>query len=122
MLDKFMELPVWARWLVGILIVISVDAIHMAWGERYFGIAFFESLVAVLLYWATALGAIAVGLWAGIKVAKRTSRTWFGWIVGIAVLFAALNLRDMTKEIPGVGWRIKKMEQAREEALLYDDN
>jgi hypothetical protein len=120
--DKFMKLPIWARWVVGILVVTSVDAIHMAWGERYFAIAFFESLIAVLLYWATALGAVAVGIWAGSKAAGRTSRKWLGWVVGIAVFLAALNLRDVTKEIPSVGWRIKKMEQAREEALLYDDN
>jgi hypothetical protein len=115
MFDKLAELPVWTRWVAGIVLITSVDAIRMAWGERHFVGAFSESFVAVLLYWATLLGSFALAIWAGSKVGGRTSRAWLGWFVGIVVLFSAFEVRDVVKEIPGVGWRIKMMEQAHDD-------
>lgn len=116
--DGFLELPVWARWALAILAIMSVDALFIAWGERRPVAAFAESLVAVTAYWATGLGSIALGIWGGVTVAKKTARTWAGWAAGIAIIFLFSFSRLLVKEIPGVGWRVEKIEEAREEALM----
>lgn len=117
MMDGFFELPLWARWVLAILAIMSVDALFLAWGERRPVAAFAESLVAVTAYWATGLGSIALGIWGGVTAAKKTGRTWIGWIAGIAIMFLAGFSRLLVKEIPGIGWRIEKIEEAREDAL-----
>ncbi len=117
-IDAFMELPVWARWFVVILAVMSVDALVMAWGERRPVAAFAEALVATTAYWVTGVGTILLGLWGGVTVARKTLRNWVGWIAGVAIALAAGLSRLLVKEIPGVGWRVEKIEEAREEALM----
>jgi hypothetical protein len=54
MLDPFLawwhRLPTWGTWAAVILCLLSVDAIRMAWGDRRPVGAFFEALVALLIY------------------------------------------------------------------------
>ncbi len=109
--------------LLGIFALLTViDVIQIHWEGRP-AAYFFESLAAILLYWATACAAFAIAVWAGRRVGRHTSRVWLGWIVGISVFVAAVRFGDlMIKEIPGVGWRIKMMQHAREDALLDDGN
>ena len=87
-------------------------------GRRRPVAAFAEFLVAVTAYWATGLGAIALGIWGGVAAARKTARTWVGWIAGIAITFLAGFSRQLVKEIPGVGWRVERIEKAREDALM----
>ncbi len=109
LLDKFQNLPSWAKWLIVILAISSLDAIHIAWGERRFIAGFAESLIAVLLYWTIVLGSFAVGIYAGSKAAEYTAKKWLGWIVGIVAFIAVSFIGTLTHKIPGVGWRIERM-------------
>lgn len=117
-MDGFFELPVWARWIAVVLALMSVDALLMAWGERRPVAAFAECLVAVIAYWMTGVGTIILGIWGGVTVARKASRNWVGWVAGIAITLGAGFSRLLVKEIPGVGWRVERIEEAREDALM----
>lgn len=90
--------------------LVCADAIRMAWGEYRFVAGFAESLAAMLLYWTGLIGSVALGIWVGMRAANITSRTWAGWVVGIAVVLIGWACFDFVgQNIPGVDWRFRAM-------------
>jgi hypothetical protein len=118
MLDPFLawwhRLPTWGTWAAVILCLLSVDAIRMAWGDRRPVGAFFEALVALLIYWGAAIGLFVGGIWGGVKVAERSS--FLGWVAGFAIYVAvAAVVFSVSAHIPGVGWRVDRLMQSRDD-------
>lgn len=109
--DKWYSLPTWGKWTVGIFAIVTVDAIFVAWGERRFVAAFAEHFAAIVLYYGVLFGGVAAGYWGGSKTFKKTSKTWLAWTIGILATLAVWFLTVVTEEIPGVGWRIKKIQE-----------
>lgn len=92
-----------------ITLALLLDAISMAWGEIRFVAGFAESFVAIVLHWSILFGGVAGGVYAGYKVVIYTSKNWLGWIAGIVACAAIWGLGTFANEIPGVGWRMKRM-------------
>jgi hypothetical protein len=116
LLDWWHQLPTWGKWTIGILSIFSIDALRMAWGDGRPAGAFFESLVAVTLYWGMILGTFAGAIWVGLQVSKRSSLRFLGWIAGIAffLVFGTATLL-LTRKIAGVGWRIQALMESDHE-------
>lgn len=109
--DRFHRLPTWGKWTVAFTAFASATALGQAWGERRFVAGFAEALVAVVLYWGTMFVPLVAGIAGGMKVAERTRRDWLGWIVGVVIVLAGIMTGNLARDIPGVGWRIEKMEE-----------
>jgi len=92
----------------------------MAWGEKRFVGSFFESFVAELLYFGVPIAAIVVGIAGGIYVHGRTNSKFAGWTLGLLLMLGIGGLRIFAEDIPGVGWRIQKMDEARDLARELD--
>jgi hypothetical protein len=91
-------------------VALAIDAIMAVWGERRPIGAFFEEFLARALHWGIALGAIAAGIWAGIKAFERSKSYLLAWVVGI-LSFVVLGVvaGSVTSKIPGVGWRMDRL-------------
>ena len=101
------------KW-VGIAFVgfTCLDAIGSAWGDTRPVGAFFEEFVARFVNFGLPLVACGLSIWAGILCARRMDRTWVGWLVGLSLFFVFGVLGAMIfSEIPGVGWRIDRLQQ-----------
>ena len=93
--------------IVGLLIWCMIANI----GQRNYLYETALTFVAHLVYTGSVLLGLALGIWLGMLVARRTSRAWLGWVVGIVVwAVAAVGLRDLGRELPDVGWRVKAIE------------
>jgi len=101
--------PTWAKWTSGISLAVVVSAASNAAGERDFVAGFINEIVAIVLHYGIWAGGIALGIWAGMRIGKRT-RPWIGWVVGIGIgLFGAALVSGAAQDMPGVGWRMKFM-------------
>lgn len=108
-IDKWSTLPTWAKWTIGISVVVLIDAVSVARHERDFFAGLAEHSVAIVLRYGTLAITIAAGVWVGMQVAKR-SKAWLGWVAGIgAAVAVGLVTMSATAAIPGVGWRIEAM-------------
>jgi len=110
LVDRWNELPTWAKWTVGVGVILTLDAIRMAWGERRFVAALAESFVANLLYWGLVAGGLAAAIWIGVRVAITSHKSWLGWVVGVVTyLGSGFILLPIFQQIPGVGWRFESL-------------
>jgi hypothetical protein len=92
-----------------IVTILSIDSIFMAWSDRRPVGAFFESFMAMGLYWAIGIGGLFGSIWAGVTYGEKKKSKVLGWMVGLACFAAATFAFYLTTKIPGVGWRIEKM-------------
>lgn len=107
--DSWTGWPTWAKWASGIAAVVVAQAAITASGERDFLTGFIENIAAIVLRYGVVVGGIALAIWLGIKIAKRT-RPSIGWVAGIIIVLVVLRLgSDITRSIPGVGWRVDAM-------------
>jgi len=88
----------------------------MAWGEHRFVGGFFEAFAAELFYLGVPMAAFLAALFGGSRAFERTNSKLVGWGVGLLIFFAIGSIRLFAEDIPGVGWRIKAMEAAHEQA------
>ncbi len=108
--EKFMELPIWARYLTILVFGCAFYGIEHAWGERRFITNFLEATFAAALN----VGSIALSIAASIPtwkyIHKATKNIAIAWLIS-ALLFLALAsaLGLLITEIPGIGWRYKQM-------------
>lgn len=90
-------------------------AIIMSWGDRHPISAFFESLVALIMYSFGGLGLITA-IWAGGRVSEKVQSNMLGWIAGIAVrLGVSVSIFLIAHAIPGVGWRFERISNTLED-------
>ena len=105
-LRKFLDLPIWARWLTVFVFFSSLGGLEQAWGKRRFVAEFSEATFAIMLY----VTSIGLSFWVGYKIGSRFAikyeNNYLGWVIGI-VIFALLGFLSgqIIREIPGVGWR-----------------
>jgi hypothetical protein len=108
--DKFLVwCSLWSWHIACALLVLVGYAVYIAFDEHRFFPAFFEVLAALLLYVAIVLGGIILAIFVGIEVARRTSHSWAGWIVGILVIAVSMYASIRAEKIPGVGPRFFNM-------------
>jgi hypothetical protein len=80
-------------------------------GQRHYLTETALTFAAQFVYIGSLATGLGLGIWLGVLVGRRTSRTWAGWAVGIAVFGAVtIGIREIGHEIPGVGWRVKAIE------------
>ena len=105
-LRKFLDLPIWARWLTVFVFFSSLGGLEQAWGKRRFVGEFSEATFAIMIY----LASIGFSIWVGYKIGSRFSikyeNDYLGWVIGIVIFLLLGVLSGMIiSEIPGVGWR-----------------
>ena len=107
--DRWSAWPTWAKWASAIAAIGLLEAVGIASQERDFFAALIQHTLAVVLRYGMLALAIGGGWWVGTKVAKR-SKTWLGWVAGIAFGLAVVWFgMDAIGALPGVGWRITAM-------------
>lgn len=108
--SAWLELPLWTRLASGVALIVALDAVRMAWPERNFVSGFFQSYLAIVLYYAGFLSAMGAGIWSGVRAADRSGRNWLGWCAGLlcAVVVYAF-FEGVIDEMPGVKWRVEAM-------------
>jgi len=115
--EKNPKYPNWVAYLLIAFSFLATPAYLSAWDEKRVIAAFAEWLVAHMLYYGVSIGGIAAGYFVGCKVYKRTSRQWLGWVVGILIgLTVVVTVWGVCSKIPGIGWRMEKITEEREEA------
>ena len=109
-LDQFFKLPLWAKLLIGFVIICMLDGLRLAWGEHRFVANFAEATLAVALYWGSVFGSFGLGIFTGIKTTDKSNSTKLGWVIGILVfLIVGVGSGLLISQIPGVGWRYDLM-------------
>ncbi len=109
-IEWWSDLPTWGKWTTAVLVVLSLDAGRMAWGDRRPVGAIFEALVALTIYWGIAIGVLVGGVWTGMKVTERTKSKLAGWATGIAFyVVVGSGALLISNQIPGVGWRLDRL-------------
>jgi hypothetical protein len=104
-----MKRPV-AMYAGAFVFLIAINAIVVVWGGKRPVGAFFEQLVAGILYWGILIGSIGGGLWSGTKLHDKTNSKLLGWIGGFAVFMViGTGVLLLSSKIPGVGWRLERM-------------
>ena len=115
---RFLDLPTWARWEIGIIVVITlflvIPAVQDAWGEKRFVGAFAEAFVAHALYKIGLIVTLFLGASPGLWIADTSGRDWLGWVVGLPIFLAVVFIYFWISEhIPGVGWRFKELMESQ---------
>jgi len=91
-----------------LLLTCLFPAVVSAFNEHRPVAAFAETFMAWVAFYVSSIGALAAGIFCGLKVAKKNIA--LGWVVGILILYVvAFGISFAVFEIPGVGWRFKEI-------------
>lgn len=110
LMDRWEQLPTWAKWTIGVSAFYLIVSVFDAWGEERFVGGIAESLVARVVvdgsFVGGLIGGVVLGRWAFLRTGKNV---WIGWLAGIVAFMAIGSLRFLGEAVPGVGWRIRMM-------------
>ncbi len=110
LLMSWLRLPLWAKWASAICVLVLLDSIRFAWGERDFVDGVVQTFVASIFYYGGMFAGVGTGIWVGIRVAEKSNKNWLGWFVGVIAATVVYGLIDRTASaLPGVDWRVKAM-------------
>lgn len=110
LINKFLELPKWAKYLSIFIFSCVFYGVEQAWGERRFIANFAEATFTAALH----IGSIVISLFLTAPIWRfveaRTRNKYFVWIVGTLFFLIVMALLSfIIMEIPGVGWRYEQM-------------
>jgi phosphotransferase system glucose/maltose/N-acetylglucosamine-specific IIC component len=109
LVERWRELPRWAKWFFGVFAFLGVISLPEAFVERRPIGSWFEAVVANFLYWGLLIFGFFGALYFGSSISEKRG-PWVGWIVGLVIfLLSGFLLYFLSESIPGVGWRIERM-------------
>ncbi|TNM65070.1 hypothetical protein [Aliirhizobium smilacinae] len=107
---RWLRLPLWGKWVSGLAVVFLWSSIGPALNERHFLPALFQNFVALSLHWGLIALAFGGAIWAGLKVAAKTGKSWLGWVVGLVVVVVIAGpVTGLFEGLPGVGKRLSDL-------------
>ena len=89
--EAWLRWPVAARWISGVVLFLVLNALIPALSDRHPAAAFGENFIVSILQYVVPFGGLALAVFVGAWVTEYTNQTWLGWVVGIALMFAALE-------------------------------